>query len=58
MRGRCSKGMRKDAIQTCDFSIIASRLSLDLHADVGVFLRACCVLLEHLLVGLLLGDCF
>ena len=34
-------------MQTCDFSIIASWLLLDLHVDVGAFLRVCCVLLER-----------
>ena len=38
---------------TCDFSVIASWLSLDLHVGVGVSLRVCSVLLRHLSV-----DCF
>ena len=43
---------------TCDYSVIASWLSLDLHVGVGVSLRVCSVLLGHLSVGLLFGDCF
>ena len=38
---------------TCDFSVIASWLSLDWHVSVGVSLRVCSVLLSHLSV-----DCF
>ena len=45
-------------MKTCDFSVIASWLSLDFHVGVGVFLRVRCVILGHLSVGLLLGDCF
>ena len=45
-------------MQTCNFSIITSWLSLDSCVSVGVFLRVCSVLLEHRSVGLLLGDCF
>ena len=45
-------------MQTCDFSIIASWLSLDLQVGVGVFLQLCSVLLKRLSLGLLLGDCF
>ena len=43
---------------TCKFIVFASWLSLDLHVGVGVSLRVCSVLLQHLSVGLLLGDCF
>ena len=60
--GVCSKGMWRvlggAPMQICDFSLIASWLSLDLYVGVGDFLRVCCVLLGHLSVGLLLGDCF
>ena len=45
-------------MQTCDFSIIASWLLLDLHVGEGTLLRLCCVLLEHLSIWMLLGDCF
>ena len=38
---------------TCDFSVIASWLSLDLHVGVSASLRVCSVLLRHLSV-----DCF
>ena len=41
-----------------DSSVIASWLSLDLHVGVAVFLWVCFVLLGHLSVGLLSGDCF
>ena len=59
--GECSKDIQwilgRAPMQTCDFSIIASRLLLDLQVGVGPFLRVCCVLLEHLSVWMLLGDC-
>ena len=45
-------------MENCDFSVIASWLSRDFHVGVGVFLRVCSVLLGHLSVGLLSGDCF
>ena len=35
---------------TCDFSVIASSVSLDLHVGVGVALRVCSVFLGHLSV--------
>ena len=35
---------------TCDFSVIASWLLLDLHDGVGVSLRICSVLFRHLFV--------
>ena len=58
----CSKGMWQvlggTPMWICDFSLIASWLSLGLHVGVDDFLRVCCVLLGHLSVGLLLGDCF
>ena len=38
---------------TCDFSVIASWLSLDLHVGVGISLRMCSVLFRHLSI-----DCF
>ena len=50
--------LERTPMQTCDFSIITSWLSLDLYISVGVFLRVCSVRLEHLSVGLLLGDSF
>ena len=60
--GGRSKGMQwilgRAPIQTCDFSIIASWLFLDLHVGAGVFLRVCCVLLKHLPFWMLSGDCF
>ena len=46
------------SVETSDFSVIASWLSLNFHVDVGVFLRVCCTLLGHLSIGLRLGDCF
>ena len=58
----CSEGMwwilGRAPMQTCDFSVNASWFSLNSHVSVGVFLRVCCVLLEHVSVGLLLGDCY
>ena len=38
---------------TCDFSVIASWLSLDLHIGMGVSLPVCSLLLRHLSI-----DCF
>ena len=43
-------------MQTCHFYIIVSWLWLYSHVSVGVFLRACSVLLQHLFFGLLSGD--
>ena len=43
---------------TCDFSIIASWLLLDLHVGVRAFVRVGCVLLQHLSVWVFSGDCF
>ena len=58
----CFKGvpqaMGVAPMQICDFSVIASWLSLDLRVGVGDLLRVCRVPLGHLFVGLLLGDCF
>ena len=45
-------------METSDFSVIVSWLSLDFHVGVGVFLRVCCILLRYLSIGLRLGDCF
>ena len=45
-------------METCDFSVITSWRSLDLHVSVGVFLRVYCVLFGHLSVGLLLVTTF
>ena len=53
----CYKSMQwilgRASMQTCDFSIIASWLLLDLHVSAGVFLQVCCVLLGYLSVSML-----
>ena len=60
--GGCSEGMQwilgEAPMQTYDFRVVASRFWLNSNVSVGVFLRVCCVPLEHLSVGLRLGDCF
>ena len=45
-------------MRSCNFTFIASWLSLDLHVGMGVSLQVCSVLLGNLFVGLLLGDWF
>ena len=45
-------------METSDFSVIASWLSLDFQVGVGVFLQVCCIFLGHFSIGLRLGDCF
>ena len=52
--GGCSEGVQwilgEVFMQTFDFNITASWLWLNSNVNVGVSLRVCCVLLEHLYV--------
>ena len=60
--GECSEGMQwilgGAPVQMCDFNKVAFHLWLNLQCSVVVFPDVCCILLEHLSVGLLLDDCF
>ena len=55
---KCAVGSAENTNGTCNFSAIASWLSLDLHVSVGVSLRMCSVLFRHLSIDCFLGDCF